>query len=97
MLKDGKRKIVVVDGNTDLGRKLIEKAYIYDGYFLHQVYDKFSKNKQIAYDEVYEMYLAENGEGFSIISHNNYMFCVSWVTEEGVRIITPHTSYLVKC
>ena len=86
----------VVHENTALGKKLIEKCSRYDGYYLYQIYDKWSNAKQKAYDKCYDEYLAsEDHDAFSIISHNNFGFSVSWLCKDGMRIETPKNSYLV--
>ena len=86
----------VVKESTSLGKKLIEKGSRYEGYYLYQIYDKWSVAKQKAYDKCYDEYLASEGhDAFSIISHNSFGFSVSWICKDGLRIETPKNSYLV--
>ena len=86
----------VVKENTSLGKKLISMGSRYEGTELYQIYDKWSRAKQIAFDWCYEQYLAsEEHEAFSIISHNTFGFSVSWLCKDGLRIETPKNSYLV--
>lgn len=86
----------VVKESTSLGKKLIAMGSRYEGTELYQIYDKWSSAKQRAFDWCYEQYLAsEEQDSFSIISHNKWGFSVSWLCKEGMRIETPHNSYLV--
>ena len=86
----------VVKASTSFGKKLIAKGSRYEGTELHQVYDKWSSEKQRAFDWCYDQYLAsEEHEAFSIISHNTWGFSVSWFCKEGMRIKTLKNSYLV--
>lgn len=75
---------------------MIERGTRYEGTSLNQIYDKWSDEKQRAFDWCYEQYLASEGhEAFSIISHNAFGFSVSWLCKDGMRIETPKNSYLV--
>lgn len=86
----------VVKESTALGIQLIERASRYEGTDLSQIYDKWSDEKQRAFDRRYEEYLSsEEHEAFSIISHNTWGFSVSWLCKDGLRIETPKNSYLV--
>ena len=88
--------MIVVKESTALGKKLIERGSQYDGTELYQIYDKWSDAKQKAFDWCYNQYLeSEEHEAFSIISHNNFGFSVSWLCKDGLRIETPKNSYLV--
>lgn len=86
--------------STYKGKQIIEKGSHYDGYILSQVYDKYSVDKENAYDWCYNEYLeTENHEAFSICSHNNFGFTCSWVgTIDGrpiMRYETKDNSYLI--
>lgn len=86
----------VVRESTSLGKKLIAMGSRYEGTDLYQIYDKWSDAKQRAFDWCYEQYLlSEDHEAFSIISHNSFVFSVSWLCKDGLRIETPKNSYLV--
>lgn len=86
----------VVKGSTAFGKKLILRGSRNEGIYLSQIYDKWSAEKQRAFDRCYDQYLAsEEHESFSIISHNSFGFSVSWLCKEGLRIETPKNSYLV--
>lgn len=86
----------VVKESTSLGKRLIAMGSRHEGTELHQIYDRWSQAKQIAFNWCYDQYLAsEEHEAFSIISHNSFGFCVSWLCKDGLRIETPKNSYLV--
>lgn len=86
----------IVKESTALGKKLIVSGSRNEGTQLYQIYDKWSQAKQNAFDWCYDQYLAsEEHNSFSIISHNNYGFSVSWLCKDGLRIETPKNSYLV--
>lgn len=90
------RKVVVVAEGTVIGDRVIAMGSRWDGYDLHQVYDKWSQAKQAAYDEAYEMYCnSRHGESFGICSHNTFGFTVSWLHDDGMTVLTPNTEYLV--
>ena len=86
----------VVKASTTLGKRLIAIGQKYEGTFLYQVYDKWSTEKQEAWDKCYDEYCETYGaQQFSICSHNNYSFTCSWFTHEGMRLETSRNSYLV--
>ena len=76
--------------STKAGQNIIAKAGVYDGYWLHQIYDRWSTAKVRAYNWCYDQFLqTENNEAFSI----------SWLgTKNGENILrfeTKDNSYLV--
>lgn len=85
----------VVKFESSLGRRLVNTGENWEGKFLHQVYDTYSKSKEIAWNECYQKYIVENGTDFGICSHNSFSFTVSWFTDDGMRIETSKNSYLV--
>lgn len=87
--------IKVVKANTKLGQRLVAQGQNYEGKYLNQVYDSYSKAKLDAWNNCFEQCCEEKGEEFSIVSHNSFCFCVSWFTSQGMRYITPNNSYLV--
>ena len=46
---------------------------------LSDVYASWSSKKQASYDNCRELYWKQNGEDFTIISANRYMFTVGWM------------------
>ena len=85
-----------VKASTALGKRLLAIGQRWEGTFLYQVYDKWSYEKEKAWDECYEEYCnTEGAEQFSICSHNSYSFTVSWFTPQGMRLETSKNSYLV--
>ena len=86
----------VVKASSSLGRKLVEIGQNWEGKFLYQVYDKWSQEKENAWNACYEEYLNTPGaELFCICSHNTFQFTVSWYTPQGMRLETARNSYLV--
>ncbi len=92
------RGVVVISEYTKKGQEILARASRYEGNTLYQVYDRWSGEKQKAYDECYEMYCnSRHGSAFGICSHNSYGFTVSWVSDDGVHFITKDYEYLVIC
>ena len=85
-----------VKASTALGKRLLAIGQRQAGTFLYQVYDKWSSEKEKAWNECYKKYWNEEGaDQFSICSHNSYSFTVSWFTPQGMRLETSKNSYLV--
>ena len=87
--------MTIIKWNTKRGQDMVKRAQNWEGKYLSQVYDSYSKAKESAWWDCFTMCQAEGGEQFSIISHNSFGFSVSWFTNEGVRIETPRNSYLI--
>lgn len=86
----------VVKASTALGKRLLETGQKWQGTFLNQVYDKWSYEKEQAWNKCYEEYCNTDGaEQFGICTHNNFNFTVSWFTPQGMRLETSKNSYLV--
>ena len=86
--------------STKAGKRIYEMGSRYDAMFLSQIYDSYSKEKEIAYEWCYSEYLkTDEHEAFSICSHNTFGFTCSWTGrqegEEIMRYETPKNSYLV--
>ena len=86
--------------STKRGKEIVDRVSHYEGFYLWQVYDKFSPAKRRAYDYCMEQYYnTENHELFSICSHNTFQFTCGWFgTKDGERIArleTANNSYLV--
>lgn len=82
------------------GRKIHKRGSQYDGYILEDVYAKPSQAKRDAYVWCYNEYLnTEEGEGFSICSHNTFQFTCSWLGKLNGEVImryeTANNSYLI--
>ena len=75
--------MITVLSNTAKGRKLLDRAIRYDGYYLWDVYGRFSSKKKDAWEECLKMCSAEGGSDFRICSHNTDNFSVSWKVEKG--------------
>ena len=86
--------------STKKGKEIIARAVNYEGATLSEVYDNWSSEKEKAFEWCREQYVeTENSSGFSICSHNTFMFTCSWLgTKDGENIMryeTPSNSYLV--
>lgn len=92
------RKVVVVAEDTKKGEALISLASKWEGNDLRQVYETPSNAKKAAFDDAWEMYRnAPNSDSFGICSHNTFSFTVSWISDDGITILTRDTEYLVVC
>ena len=90
------RRVVVLSEYSKRGQEILSKATKWDGSTLNQIYDRWSQEKQDAYDLAYEMYRnSRNGISFSICSHNTFGFTVSWLHDDGCTFLTKNTEYLV--
>lgn len=86
----------VVKANTAMGKKLLAIGQRQEGTVLSDVYDRWSDEKQKAWDECYTEYALTSGSSqFGICSHNTFSFSVSWFTPLGMRLETSKNSYLV--
>ena len=86
----------VVKASTAEGKRLIAIGQRQEGTFLNDVYDRWSDEKQKAWDKCYAEYALTSGSSqFGICSHNTFSFSVSWLTPLGMRLETAKNSYLV--
>ena len=70
----------VFKGSTKRGQYFYKMGTRYDAAFLHQVYGRYSKAKENAFNECFDQYiLTDEHDAFSICSHNSQCFSVSWV------------------
>ena len=94
--RNNDRKVVVLAEGTKEGDKIIAIGSKWEGDDLRQIYDTWSTKKQQAFDSAYNMYCnSRHGTSFGICSHNTYGFTVSWLHDDGLTVLTPHTEYLV--
>ena len=95
--KDG-RGVIVLSEYSSAGKKIISRASHYDGYYLHQVYDRPSDAKRSIYNDLFDRYAqTEGAQAFSICSHNGFGFTVSWVEPGEVVYFTKDHEYHVIC
>lgn len=87
----------IVKASTAEGKRLIERAENFEGIYLQDVYGKYSKEKQKAWDDCFNKFCASDGaHSFCICSHNSFQFSCSWIKADGsVRIETRDNSYQV--
>ena len=86
----------IIKAGTKEAQRWIISARCHQGKTLYDVYDKPSKAKIAAYDSCWASFVEEDGVDFHITSHNIYGFTVAWNINAGLRIETPHYSYLVE-
>lgn len=87
--------MTIIKATTKKGENMIASAKNFEGYTLNEVYGSYSAAKYHAFVDCVHMCQAENGKNFHICSHNTFGFSVAWEVENGVRIETPKSSYLV--
>lgn len=63
---------------------------------LSDVYTNPSTAKTRAEIECLRAMIAEDGQGFKILSYNTFCFSCGWETAQGLRIETATNSYLIK-
>lgn len=90
------RQVKVYHYGSKGAQGILYRAISNEGYNLHDVYKTPSIEKQIAFDNVYKMFLAdETADGFRICSHNCQNFSVSWSTANTVEFITSKIEHIV--
>ena len=92
--------MIELKASTKKGQEIIARGINYEGINLSDVYDNWSSEKEKAYDWCRAQFVeTENSTGFSICSHNTFMFTCSWFgTKDGENIMryeTASNSYLV--
>lgn len=88
--------MITVLSNTARGKALLDRAIRYEGYNLWDVYERFSRAKEKAYEECINKCSEEGGYSFRICGHNTSQFTVSWQVEGGWRMETANNSYLIE-
>lgn len=92
--------MIIYNASTKRGQDIIARGSRYDGVYLHQVYDKWSADKQKAWDDNWEKYInTDEHSSFSICSHNPNAFTLSWLGkkdgEDVLFYITAWNDYMV--
>ncbi len=87
--------MLIIKSTTKKGKAMIEAAKNNQGIFLDDVYGKHSPAKHHAWVDCFYKCSGENGKNFHICSHNTFGFSVAWEVENGMRIETPKSSYLI--
>ena len=87
--------MTTIKSTTKKGYNMMQSAMNYDGYYLRDIYNSYSYEKQKAWEDCLNMCQKENGKNFHIFSHNSFSFSVAWEVENGIRIKTSCNSYLV--
>lgn len=86
----------IIKMSTKRGQGFIEAYNRSDVRELGEVYRKCSSRKEHAYQDCARMMVKESGWDFRIIGHNCMQFTVAWRVEDGLRVETAYSSYLVK-
>ena len=86
--------------STKQGKNIIDRASVYEGYYLSDVYGTHSNAKENSWRICHELYInTENHEDFHICSHNTFQYTVAWYgTKDGEKILrveTANNSFLV--
>ena len=84
-----------VKTTTKKGKELLDRAIRYEGYSLWDVYGRYSRQKEEAWNECFKKFKEEGGRDFRICGHCISNFSVSWRTEAGWRLETYKSSYLI--
>lgn len=93
--RDG-RSVVYLSEYSEKGKQILDMASRYEGECLHQIYSKWSPEKQKAYDDAWAMYCNDiHSESWGICSHNSQGFTVSWLSDQGLTYLTYKTEYHV--
>ena len=82
------------------GQAILDRASVYEGLTLRDVYGTYSFSKERAYDWCFDQYAKTVGSyGFHICSHNTFGFTCAWFGEKDneriLRYETKDNSYLV--
>lgn len=90
----------IIKGSTKAGQTLIDRARYYDGFYITDVYDRPSINKENAWQWCYNKFQeTEDGSYFRICSHNTFNFSVAWNGkhngERALFLETRDNSYIV--
>lgn len=90
------RCVKVFGEDSKMGQKIIAMGSRWIGDSLGQVYNNWSDAKQEAFDRAFEMYCnARHGTAFGICSANSNRFSVSWLSDDGLTVLTADTEYLI--
>lgn len=77
------------------GQNLIARATRNEGFFLSDVYGRYSYEKEKSWDDCLEKCAKMHGYNFHICSHNTFQYSVAWETETAFYIETANNSYVV--
>lgn len=84
-----------IKGSTVKGQRIVSMFGRWDGYYLDEVYGRYSKAKADAWEECLAWCEADGGKEFHIGSHNCTTFTCAWTytdKETGHRIIRVETA-----
>lgn len=87
--------MTIIKGTTKKGQQMLNSAVNNQGVNLWEVYDTYSRAKENSFNWCKEKCMEENGTDFHICSHNTFGYSVAWEVENGMRMETPKSSYLI--
>lgn len=77
------------------GQSIIRRALYNEGYYLADVYGKYSHDKKQSWDDCLKKCMDMDGYNFHICSHNTFQYSVAWETEKAYYVETANHSYIV--
>lgn len=97
----------VINYETTKGKQLSARCENYDGYWLSQIYDRYSDRKLAIWEYWYQLYCDDSkADTWAIVSHNCQTFSLGWFTtlpeplDNGLSrevsiLITPRHNYMI--
>ena len=94
----------IIKGSTKRGKNMIARGEQNCGFYLRDIYSKYSDDKLSAYNYCFEKYCnTKNSRDFHICSYNTFGFSIAWYgeyicdgeTEYCLFIETKDNSYII--
>ena len=90
----------IIKGSTKRGQELINRANYYEGYYLLDVYGRWSIEKERRWKYCFDKYChTTNAHGFHICSHNTFQYSVAWEgiyeAQRAIFLETASNSYII--
>lgn len=82
--------------NSKRAKRFIELLEKSEDIFLHDVYERYSQAKAIAWNHCFNECKHDGGLHFRILSHNTFGFTCGWIAPYGYRIETPGNTYIIQ-
>lgn len=84
-----------INKNTKQGKQMLARYAINEGFYLSDVYEKHSNEKETSWRKCLDTCNAENGYNFHICTHNTFGYSVAWENDFHYRIETPNNTYII--
>ena len=85
--------------STSQGKRVIDMAIRCNSRTLEELYERYSNQKQKAYNYCYESFIREEGYNFRVGNANSFGFTACWLVSgensEELRVETKDNSYRV--